>query len=67
MKKLNIAENIKKLRKEKGWSQQKLAEKARISYNAVTKIEQKAAKEPTITTMSKIAQAFGVSIDEVVY
>ena len=61
-----LAKRLKELRKKAGWSQQKLAEKAGLSYNAITKIEQGAAKQPTIQTMIKIADAFGVTLDEVV-
>ena len=61
-----LAKRIKELRKKAGWSQQKLAEKAGLSYNAIAKIEQGAAKQPTIQTMIKIADAFGISLDELV-
>ena len=61
-----LSKKIKSLRKKAGWSQQKLAEKASLSYNVITKIEQGAAKKPTIQTMIKIADAFGVSLDELV-
>ena len=61
-----IAKRIKELRKKSGWSQQKLAEKAGVSYNTVAKIEQGAATMPTIQTMIKIADAFGISLDELV-
>ena len=61
-----LDKRIKELRKKAGWSQQKLAEKAGLSYNAITKIEQGAAKQPTIQTVIKLANAFGVSIDELV-
>jgi len=61
-----LAKRLKELRKKAGWSQQKLAEKAGLSYNAITKIEQGTAKRPTIQTMIKLADAFGVSLDEVV-
>ena len=61
-----LAKRIKELRKKSGWSQQKLAEKAGVSYNTVTKIEQGAATMPTIQTMIKIADAFGISLDELV-
>jgi len=61
-----IARRIKDLRKKSGWSQQKLAEKAGVSYNTITKIEQGAATMPTIQTMIKIADAFGISLDELV-
>jgi len=61
-----LAKKIKELRKKSGWSQQKLAEKAGVSYNTVTKIEQGVATMPTIQTMIKIADAFGISLDELV-
>ncbi len=61
-----IAKRLKELRKKTGLSQQKLAEKAGLSYNTITKIEQGAATKPTIQTMIKIADAFKISIDELV-
>ncbi|MFC1566737.1 helix-turn-helix domain-containing protein [bacterium] len=61
-----LADQIKKYRKKNSISQQKLAEKARISYNAVTKIEQGAALSPTIHTIAKIAGALNISIDELI-
>ena len=59
-----LAKKLKELRKKAGWSQQKLAEKAGLSYNTITKIEQGAATMPTIQTVVKMADAFGVSVDE---
>jgi transcriptional regulator with XRE-family HTH domain len=61
-----ISKRLKELRKKYGWSQQKLAEKACLSYNTITKIEQGAATKPTIQTMIKIADAFKISIDDLV-
>lgn len=61
-----LAENIRKLRIKKGLSQEKLARLADISNNTLIKIEIGMAKEPTITTVTKIANALGVSIDELV-
>jgi len=61
-----LAENIRRLRKKRGLSQEKLARLADISNNTLIKIEQGIAKEPTITTVSKVASALGVSIDELV-
>ena len=61
-----IAKRLKELRKKASWSQQKLAEEAGLSYNTITKIEQGAAIKPTIQTMIKIADAFQISIDELV-
>ena len=59
-----FAERLKQLRKKSGWSQQKLAEKAGLSYNVITKIEQGAAKNPNIQTIIKLANAFKISLDE---
>ncbi len=66
MKELKFDSVVKKLRTEKGWSQQKLAEKAEVAYNVITRIEQGLTKEPTIQTIMKIAEALDISIDELV-
>ena len=63
---MKLAENMKKYRKKLDWSQQKLAEKAGLSYNAITKIEQESAQQPTIQTVWKIADAFEITIDELI-
>jgi transcriptional regulator with XRE-family HTH domain len=61
-----LDQRIKSLRKKAGWSQQKLAEKAGLSFNVITKIEQGVAKRPTIQTMIKLADALEISLDELV-
>lgn len=61
-----LSKKIKELRKKAGWSQQKLAEETGLSYSVVTKIEQGTAKQPTIQTIIKLADAFGVSLDVLV-
>ncbi|MBK6881197.1 MAG: helix-turn-helix transcriptional regulator [Elusimicrobia bacterium] len=61
-----LGKNIKAFRTKKGWSQQKLAEAASLSYATITKLEQGRAKEPTIHSMIKLADALGVSIDALV-
>lgn len=61
-----LEQRLRQLRKKAGWSQQKLAEKAGLSYNVITKIEQGVAKRPTIQTMIKLADAFGISLDGLV-
>ena len=61
-----LAKRLKELRKEKGWSQQKLAEKAGLSFNAVTKIEQGLAKHPTLKTLIKLANVFRIGLDELI-
>lgn len=61
-----IGKNVRRLRKKKGLSQEKLARLADISLNALTKIESGFAKKPTIQTVVKLAQALKVSLDELV-
>jgi transcriptional regulator with XRE-family HTH domain len=61
-----LAQNIRKLRKKKGLSQEKLARLADISTATLVKIEAGVAKEPTITTVIKIADALDISIDELI-
>jgi transcriptional regulator with XRE-family HTH domain len=63
---LDLAGRLKKLRKDRDWSQQKLAEAAGISYMVITKIEQGISTEPTIGSMVKLADALGVTLDELV-
>jgi transcriptional regulator with XRE-family HTH domain len=61
-----LAQNIRKLRLKKGFSQEKLARLADISNATLVKIEAGVAKEPTITTVAKIAGALEISIDELI-
>ena len=61
-----IANNLRKLRKQKKLSQEKLARLANISYNTIAKIEAGKAKNPTFETLSKLADIFNVSIDVLV-
>jgi transcriptional regulator with XRE-family HTH domain len=56
--------NLKKLRKKKGWSQEKLARESGISYQTLIKIEQGRIKNPRLDTLIKLAKALGVSIDK---
>ena len=58
--------NLSKVRKEKGWTQEKLAQEAGISYNTLIKIERDGIKNPKIETVIRLASALKVSIDELV-
>lgn len=55
---------IKHLREKKGLSQERLARLADVSNNTVINIESGKQKNPTVDTISKIAKALGVSIEE---
>lgn len=61
-----LAQNIKKLRKQHKLSQEDLAKKAEITYSTLIKIESGANKNPTLGTLSKLAEVFEVTIDELV-
>ncbi|HNU96379.1 MAG TPA: helix-turn-helix transcriptional regulator [Candidatus Magasanikbacteria bacterium] len=62
--KSTIGKNIKKLRKQRNLSQDKLSKLANISHNTIIKIESGAIQSPTMDTASKIAKALGVSLDD---
>lgn len=58
--------NLANIRRQKGWSQEKLAQEAGISYNTLIKIERKGIKNPKIETVAKLASALKISIDRLV-
>ena len=64
--KSTIAENIKKYRNKMGVSQDKLSKLADVTYNTIIKIESGAYINPTIETLSKIAKALGVGVDDLI-
>jgi len=61
-----IAKNIKKYREKKGISQDKLSKLAGITLHTITKIESGATPDPRIETVKKIADALGVSVDDLI-
>lgn len=58
--------SLAKIRKQKGWSQEKLAVESEISYNTIIKIERGGIKNPKIGTVIKLANALGITIDKLV-
>lgn len=58
-----IAQNIKKYRKKKGISQDKLSKLAGVTYNTVIKIESGATLNPRVETLRLIAKALDVTVD----
>ena len=51
-----LAVNIKRLRKERGWSQEALADEAALDRTYISGIERK-VKNPTITVVERVARA----------
>lgn len=61
-----IAQNIRKYRKKKGVSQDKLSKIAGVTYNTIIKIESGATSNPRVETLKQIADALGVKIDDLI-
>jgi transcriptional regulator with XRE-family HTH domain len=61
-----ISENLKKLREKKGYSLEKVARLADLSLNTIVKVENGVNKNPTIETLTKIANALEVGVDDLI-
>ena len=62
----NITKNLRRLREAKGLSQEKLARLADVANNTIIKIEAGKNQNPTLETLKKVAQALGVSVDDLI-
>ena len=61
-----ISENLKKLRDKRGYSLEKVARLADLSLNTIVKIENGVNQNPTIETLTKIAKALEVGVDDLI-
>ena len=61
-----LSKNLKKLREQKGLSQDRLAKLANVANNTIIKIEQGENANPTLDTLQKIAKALEVSVDDLI-
>lgn len=64
VKQIMCLQNLVKIRKEKGWSREKLAVESGVSYNTIVKIEYGSIKNPKIDTVVKLAKALAVKVDD---
>jgi transcriptional regulator with XRE-family HTH domain len=62
----NISDNLRKLRGKKGYSLEKIARLADLSLNTIVKVENGVNQNPTIETMTKIAKALEVGVDDLI-
>ena len=62
----NITKTLRKLREARGLSQEKLARLADVANNTIIKIEAGKNQNPTLETLKKVAQALGVSVDDLI-
>lgn len=56
-----LAANMKRLRKERGWSQEALADEAGLDRTYISGIE-RIVKNPTITVVERVASALGCRV-----
>lgn len=61
-----ISKNIRKLRGQKGISQDRLSKLADISLNTIAKLELNDSQNPTIETLQKIAKALEVKVEDLI-
>jgi len=59
-----IADNIKKYRNKLGISQDVLSKRANLAFHTIAKIEAGSTSDPRIETVKKIADALGVTIND---
>jgi len=61
-----IAKNLKKIRQDKGISQDRLSKLADLSLNTVVTVESGVNPNPTIETLTRIAKALNVGVDNLI-
>ena len=62
----NISDNLRKLRGKKGYSLEKIARLADLSLNTIVKVENGVNQNPTIETLTKIAKALEIGVDDLI-
>lgn len=60
-----LALNLKRLRAQKGWSQERFADEAGIHRTYVSDLE-RAARNPSLTLLDRLAKPLGVSASELI-
>ena len=58
-----LAKNLRLLRRKKGWSQEAFAEEAGLHRTYISDLE-RAARNPTITAVDKLATTLGVTVGQ---
>ena len=61
-----IAENVKRLKKEKGFSKSDLVRETGLDYHTIAKIENGKTPDPRINTVIKLAAALNKTLDQLV-
>ena len=58
-----LGDNVRRLRTDKGWSQEDYADRAGIHRTYVSDIE-RGRRNPTITVVEKLAGPFGIAVGD---
>ena len=61
-----LSKNLRKLREQKGLSQDRLTKLADVANNTIIKIEQGDNQNPTLDTLKKLAKALAISVDDLI-
>jgi transcriptional regulator with XRE-family HTH domain len=61
-----IAENVRKLKKQKGLTKSDLVRKTDLDYHTIAKLEKGRTPDPRINTLVKIAEAFGEPVKSLI-
>lgn len=61
---ISLGLRLRRLRALRGWTQERLAEESGISVNGIIKIENGSTTKPRINTITKLANALGIGLDE---
>ena len=61
-----IAKNLKKIRKQKGISKDRLSKLADLSLNTIVNIESGVNPNPTIDTLTRIANGLGIEVERLI-
>ena len=61
----NLGKRVKKLRGDRGWSLEELANASGVSRSMLSEIEREKAN-PTLTVTFRIARAFGLTLQELI-
>lgn len=61
---MNLAERVRSLREARGWTQQQLADMIQTEQPRISELERGLYPSPRISTLRKLAEVFGVSIDD---
>ena len=63
---LRFGRVLRNLRKDKGLTQEALAQKAGVDYKYLQKLEGRSPSSPTLSTLEKLAQGLEVPLSELI-